>query len=100
MLNRICSRRTTVSAGVPQGSDLDSLFFLVYVNDISDNVHCDITLFADYGSIFSIGRKDRSSEELNRDLEQLHLWLWQWKVQFNVDKLQKLISLSKGCTIA
>ena len=45
-----------------------------YINDIVDNVHCDIKRFADDASIFSVFRNDRSSKELNRDLERLRLW--------------------------
>ena len=45
VLNGKCSRWATVSAGVPQESVLGPLFFLVYINDIVDNVRCDIKLF-------------------------------------------------------
>ena len=71
VLNGKCSRWATVSAGVPQGCVLGPLFFLVYINDIVVIVRCDIKLFADDTSIFSVVRNDRSSEELNRDLERL-----------------------------
>ena len=94
-MNGKCSRWATVSAGVPQGSVLGPLFFLVYINDIADNVRCDIKLFADDTSIFSVVRNDRSSEELNRDLERLRFWSWQWKMHFNADKTEEVIFSTK-----
>ena len=66
VLNGKCSNWGTVSAGVPQGSVLGPLFFLVYINDIIDNNRCDIKLSADDTSLFSVVRNDNSSEELNR----------------------------------
>ena len=95
VLNGKCSRWATVSAGAPQGSVLGPLFFLVYINDIVDNVRCDIKLFADDTSIFSVVRSDRSSEELNRDLERFRLWSWQWKMHFNADKTKEVIFSTK-----
>ena len=95
VLNGKCSRWASVSAGAPQGSVLGPLFFLVYINDIVDNVRCDIKLFADDTSIFSVVRNDRSTEELNRDLERLRLWSWQWKMHFNADKTEEVIFSTK-----
>ena len=48
-----------MSAGVPRGSVLGPLFFLVYINDIVDNIHCDIKLFPDDTSIFSVVRNGK-----------------------------------------
>ena len=41
-------------AGVPQGSVLGPLFFLVYVNDLVDNISSDAKLFADDTSLFTV----------------------------------------------
>ena len=42
-----------MSAGVPQGSVLGTLFFLVYINDLVDSIDCDVRMFADDTSLFS-----------------------------------------------
>ena len=69
-----------------QGSPLHPMFFLIYINNNIDNVHCEIKFFADDTSLFSVVRNNENSEELNGGLERLRLWLWQWKMHFNAEK--------------
>ena len=58
----------TVTSGVPQGSVLGPLLFLVYINDLVDGVHSNIKLFADDTSIFSVVKdKGEATETLNQD---------------------------------
>ena len=52
-LNRRSSHWIQISAGVPQGSILGPLLFLIYINDISQNLESDVKLFADDTSLFS-----------------------------------------------
>ena len=71
---------------------LGPLLFLVYINDIVKGLQNDIKRFADYTSIFSVGKeKDEAAASLNQDLETLNLWAWQWKMQFNCDKTEEVI---------
>ena len=92
VLNGKNSSWLTVKSGVPQGSALGTLFFLVYINDLVDGVQSDIKLFADDTSIFSaVKDKDEATESLNQDLERVRLWAWQWKMQFNCDKKEEVI---------
>ena len=67
-------------------------FFLVYINDLVDNVNCDTKMFADDTSIFScVYDPVRSALELNEDLDTVKLWAWQWKMHFNADKTEEVI---------
>ena len=78
------SEWTSIESGVPQGSILGPILFLVYINDLVDVVESDIRIFADDTFIFRV--VDPSSiEALNRDLERITEWAFQWKMVFNPD---------------
>ena len=59
-----------IRAGVPQGSILEPLLFLLFINDIVTNIGSNIRLFADDTSLFIIVENpDMAAELLNMDLE-------------------------------
>ena len=67
--------------GVPQGSVLGPRLFLVYINDLTDNISSNIKLFADDSSLFP--RADGINVTHNRlvqDLETIKKWAYQWKM--------------------
>ena len=73
-------------AGVPQGSILGPLSFLVYINDLADGLSSDTKLFADDASLFSaIHDSVIMTIELNSDLSRITQWAFQWKINFNPD---------------
>ena len=81
---------------MPQGSVLGPLFFLVYINDLCGNLSCDVELFADDTSLFSVvENEDISAGKLHRDLERIQLWAWQWKMGYNLEKTEEVIFSSK-----
>ena len=71
-----------VEAGVPQGSILGPILFLIYINDLIGVVSSDIRIFADDTFIFQIV-KATSFAELTKDLEAITRWSVQWKLEFN-----------------
>ncbi len=75
-----------VSAGVPQGSVLWPLFFLVYINDFAEGATCEVQFFADDTSMFQVvSDVDTTAGALNRDLAIIQNWAFQWKMSFNPD---------------
>ena len=59
---------------------------------IDDNVNSDVKMFADDTSLFSpVTNETVTAEVLNRDLEKVRLWAWQWKMQFNAEKTEEVI---------
>ena len=86
VLNGQSSLWMTIEAGVPQGSVLGPLLFLIYINDLPDNLVSINKLFADDTSIFLIVTDiKRSCDELNLDLSVIKDWAFQWRMQFNPD---------------
>ena len=85
-----------VSTGVPQGSILGPLLFLVYVDDIVNDINSNIFLFADDTSLLEpISDPNLSFQKLNEDLEQLNKWSKSWMVTFNPTKTAYIIFSKK-----
>ena len=62
------------------------LLFLIYVNDLSDNLQSNPTSFTDHPSLFStIKGFERAANNLNNELKETNKWAFQWKMNFNPD---------------
>ena len=90
------------NTGVPQGSILGPTLFLLYINDLPDDVICDIAIYADDTTLYS--KCDRASDmwqqlelasELESDLQDTVDWGKKWLVDFNAGKTQ-LVSFDRS----
>ena len=96
VINGVESTWAFLEAGVPQGSILGPLLFLVYVTDITDGIESDINLFADDTSLSQIvDDQTMSANILNADLKSLLQWASQWLVTFNPNKTEVITFLAK-----
>ena len=94
VLNGHCSTWEEVLAGVPQGSILGPLFFLIFINDLPDGLQSNVKIFADDTSLFSVMIDSlRSSNLLNTDLALIEDWAFQWKMLFNPDPSKQAIEV-------
>ena len=97
VLNGSYSDFSGVESGVPQGSVLGPLLFLIYINDLERNIKSNIKFFADDTMLFSIVRDPEiSANELNHDLEIIHKWN-QWKLEFNPDLTKQANEVLFSC---
>ena len=81
VLNEKSSQEYPVNAGVPQGSILGPAIFLLYINDLSDDVICDIAIYADDTNLYSncdqasdLWRQLEVASELESDLRDTVDW--------------------------
>jgi hypothetical protein len=88
VINGIKSDILELKAGVPQGSVLGPLLFLVYINDLSEGLTGEAFLFADDSSIFHKVNNDifECACKMNNDLELINKWANQWLVSINAIK--------------
>ena len=91
------SETLDVEAGVPQGSRLGPLLFIIFINDITHDLESEITIFADDTTLLATGKDPNiTAQMLNRDLLKISDWAARWKVTFNAKKSKDMIFSSKN----
>ena len=86
VINGEVSAWKKVTSGVPQGSVLGPLLFLIFINDIDVSIGSRICKFADDTKLYRIVDDANDSSLLQSDLDRLISWSHTWQMSFNVSK--------------
>ena len=86
VVNGASSHPVHVSSGVPQGTVLGPLMFLLYINDIGDHCSSALRLFADDTILYSVIESTSDAKDLQSDLSTIEYWSQKWLMQFNPSK--------------
>jgi hypothetical protein len=80
------SAAAPVLSGVPQGTVLGPLLFLIYINDITKSIQSTIKLFADDALLYRKIENPIDHDTLQEDLDKLCTWADVWQMSFNIQK--------------
>jgi len=86
VLDSIFSGPVQVLSGVPQGTVLGPLMFLLYINDITQGINSPLRLFADDCLLYRIISSIEDTVRLQEDLNRLSEWTDTWQFRFNITK--------------
>ena len=101
-VNGVTSNSHLVTSGVPQGSVLGPLLFLIYINDMPNSVlNSKLKLFADDSLLYNNIKSDSDMLNLQLDLNCLVSWSESWQMKFNANKCETMrISRPKNNSIS
>uniref|UniRef100_A0A4W3GR14 Reverse transcriptase domain-containing protein n=1 Tax=Callorhinchus milii TaxID=7868 RepID=A0A4W3GR14_CALMI len=77
-----------VCSGVPQGSVLGPLLFLIYINDLDLGIESTISKFADDTKLGRVVNSEEDCNQLQADIHRMVEWADMWQMDFNVDKCE------------
>ena len=80
-VNGSYSSKSSVKSGIPHGSILGPLLFIIFINDLPDSIKNHCMMFADDTKIFG-----NPGSSLQLDINRADEWAQKWKMKFNVNK--------------
>ena len=86
VVNGTASNWSAVTSGVPQGSVLGPLLFIIYINDIDIGLLSKVSKFADDTKLGANVSSPEGVEQLQADLHKLGVWSEEWQMPFNLGK--------------
>ena len=89
-INNSTSSWQNVTSGIPQGSVIGPILFVIYINDLPDLLKSTVYLFADDTKIFKIIKEEKDRDTLQKDLDSLNKWSETWLLKFHPDKCKFL----------
>lgn len=96
-INGTLSRPLPLKCGVPQGSILGPLFFLIYINDMQSACDCTLFLFADDSALlFSHKDKGEVERKLSSELHSVSIWLLDNKLSLHLGKTESILFASNS----
>ena len=90
VVNNSCSQEANVTSGIPQGSVLGPILFVVYINDLPRVCSSSVKLFADDTKVFTRSDVEGATETLQEDLDKLQVWANTWLMKFHPEKCHVL----------
>ena len=78
------------TSGVPRGSVLGLVLFVLFINDLPDELIAEAFLFADDTKVFNIVKSIANQHELQDDMGRLSDWSMKWLMPFNMDKCKQM----------
>ncbi len=90
VVNEAYSEEVQVISGIPQGSVLGPLLFVLYINDLPDTVLSESYMFADDTKLFRKIRDGTCCRALQEDIDRLLEWSKKWLLQFHPQKCKTL----------
>ena len=89
-VNGKLSKRCRVLSGVPQGSVLGPLLFVIYINDLPEVTNAEMFLFADDTKLVEEINSVQDAQKLQQDIDAMERWSEDWLLKFHPDKCHVL----------
>ena len=90
LLDGLFPATSPVTSGVPQGTVLGPLLFLVYINDLPSRVCSTVRMFADNCLLYRTMKTVHDTNTLQSDLDSLQHWEKDWLMEFNPSKCEAI----------